>query len=102
MSAKALGMARDFYRIRLIRLDEGDAPDLDWRDDILYRTPPKDRLEDRACWVVEAVDVATSEVSERLATFDDPDAAHDFLDAAEEALEELTRAEFEERYFPAS
>jgi hypothetical protein len=100
MGGNAIGMASDFYRLRLLRLDEEDAPDLEWRDDILYRDPPSDQVKQYACWVVEAVDLDDDEKVTRLEAFEDATEARDYLDAAQEDLEELTRSEFEVRRFP--
>lgn len=36
---KAFGMARDYYRARLLRVFEERPDDLAWSDDILYRAP---------------------------------------------------------------
>ena len=37
------GEARDYYRLRVVKFDESGDLDLEWRDDILWRTPPGDR-----------------------------------------------------------
>ncbi|MDI6816140.1 MAG: hypothetical protein QME41_02965 [Actinomycetota bacterium] len=36
---KSFGMARDYYRVRLLRVFEERPDDLEWREDILYRAP---------------------------------------------------------------
>ena len=94
-------MAGDFYRIRLMRLDEGETPDLEWRDDILFRTPPPQPREESHRWVVQAVDIDDEESFTPLAEFGEQSDAQEFESSAEKALTELTRAEFEERLFPA-
>lgn len=100
-SGKALGLASDFFRLRLVRLDEGDTPDLDWRDDILYRDPPIERLEERDAWVIEVVDITDDTVASTWGLFQTPEQARALLDVAEPDLEEMTRSQFEARYFPA-
>jgi hypothetical protein len=95
-------MASDFYRLRIVQLDDGDTPDLDWRDDILYRKPPAESLGEYARWLVQAVDIADEESVTAIAHFDDRPAAQEHLEAASEALVDLTRVEFEERFFPAT
>lgn len=92
-------MASDFYRLRLILLDEGDAPDLDWRDDILYRDPPGETAGESSRWVVQAVDLEHDDNVIELSSFADHSEARESLDQTEIALSELTRAEFEMRYF---
>ncbi|MBS3908885.1 MAG: hypothetical protein KGZ93_04585 [Actinobacteria bacterium] len=36
---KSFGMAKDYYRARLLRVFEERPDDLEWREDILYRAP---------------------------------------------------------------
>lgn len=102
MAEHTLGMAADFYRVRVLRLDEEDAPDLEWREDILYRDPPAQTVSERACWIVQAVDITDDEHTNRLAAFEELEDARAFVEAAEEDLPDLTRAEFEARYFPSA
>lgn len=35
---KIFGKASDFYRARILTLEEEIPPDFDWRDDVLYRS----------------------------------------------------------------
>jgi len=93
-----IGDASDFYRLRLTRLDVTDEPDLEWRDDILYRDPPKQPLGAEKQWRVEAVSVDDEDDVTLVAVFDDADEARAFLDMAEDDLSEMTRSAFEERY----
>ena len=99
MDDKPLGMAADFYRLRVVRVDEGDAPDLEWREDILYRSPPAETPEEYDAFVVQAVEIDDEEAVTHLETFTDGDEARDFLERAGEELTDLTRTEFEARYF---
>jgi hypothetical protein len=101
MARKAFGAASDYYRLRTMRMDDGDSPDLEWRDDILWRRPPTTVPGEREFWRVEAVAVDDDENTTTLGVFDDPNDAHDALTSAEEDLAGLTVAQFEERYFPA-
>jgi len=93
-----IGDASDFYRLRLTRLDVTDEPDLEWRDDILYREPPRQPLSAEAQWRVEAVSVDDDEDVTLIAMFDDADEARAFVESAQEDLEQMTRSAFEERY----
>ena len=101
MAAKPLGDAADFYRLRVTRLDDSQMPDLEWRDDVLWRRPRTPQPEEYVVYRVEAVDVDDDEKVTPLASFGTVAEAHDALDAAQADLEELSRAKFEERYFPA-
>jgi len=101
MARKAFGAASDYYRVRVMRMDDTDSPDLEWHDDILWRRPPASEPEEFELWRVEAVAVDDEENVTTLGVFDGPDDAHEALAGAELDLEELTVAQFEERYFPA-
>ncbi len=95
---KIIGPASDFYRLRIARLDESGEPDLEWRDDILYRTPPVERVDEHESWVVESVSLNEEEIVTRIVYFDGPDEARDYLDSAQQDLKEMTKSQFEERY----
>lgn len=101
MARKAFGAASDYFRLRVTRMDESDSPDLEWRDDILWRRPPTDEPGESELWRVEAVAVDDEENVITLGAFDDPNDAHEALLSAEEDLAGFTVAQFEERYFPA-
>ena len=96
---KVIGSASDFYRLRVTRIDVTDEPDLEWRDDILYRTPPSQRLAESAQWRVEAVALSDEENVSVLALFVESEEAQGFMAGANEDLEEMTVSAFEERYF---
>lgn len=98
---KTIGDASDFYRLRVLRVDDVDLPDMEWRDDILWRRPPATSIDESEVWRVEAVDVDDDENVTVIGVFVDPADAHEALATAEEDLAELTRSAFEERYFPA-
>ena len=98
---RGIGAASDFYRLRVMHVDDSDEPDLEWRDDILYRRPPASRVEEYELYRVEAVALDDEDDVTLLGAFDTPEDAHEALADAEEALAELTRSEFEDRYFPA-
>lgn len=101
MSEKVLGDASEFYRLRLVRLDEGGEPDLEWREDILWRRPPVQAVEEYEVWRVQVVDVVTDDVVGGLADFEDADEAHAWMGTVQEDLDALTKAEFDERYLSA-
>lgn len=96
---RALGNASDFYRLRLRTIDATESADLDWRDDILYRRPPEDTIEDSEYVAVEAVALTDANTAFVLATFESRALAYDFLLECEENLAMMTRSEFEATFF---
>lgn len=103
MSASgAIGAADDFYRVRTIRVSEADAPEFEWRDDVLWRAPAAPEPgPDYESFRVEAIAIDDDEDVTVIGVFDSPQDAAEALETAAEDLVNLTRSEFEERYFPA-
>ena len=97
---KGIGAADDYYRLRLMHLGESDEPDLEWREDILWRQPPTQHIEEYERYRVEAVSLDNEDDVTTLGTFESAEEAHEALSSAEEEISELTRSEFEDRYFP--
>lgn len=97
---KIIGSASDFYRLRIIAIDTTEGLDLEWRDDVLYRRPPSPALEEQRAYVVEAVTLDEDELAIPLASFDEADEARAWAEEAELGLQQSTKSEFEERYFP--
>lgn len=95
---RVIGAASDFYRLRVVRIDDSDEPDLEWRDDILYRTPPNEKPEECESWALEAVDVSDEDAAHVVARFTRSDDAHAALTEIEEDIQELTKSGFEARY----
>jgi hypothetical protein len=94
-----IGNADDFYRLRVIRVDEGEVPDLEWRDDILYRRPLDTDSEEYDVFQVEAVDVDDEERASVLARFGTAEEARAWSLTAQEDLATMTKSEFERTYF---
>lgn len=99
MGRRVIGNADEFYRLRVMRFDESDSPDLEWRDDILWRRPPADRLSEGEVYRVEAVELDDEDAAAALAEFGSPDEAYAWLETSETDLAEMTKSEFEETYF---
>lgn len=99
--AVGIGAASDYYRVRLMHLDGVDSPDFEWREDILYRRPEAVQPVEYEMFRVEAVAIGDEEDVTPLGLFETAEDAHEALAAASEDLAASTRAEFEERYFPA-
>ncbi|MDO9556928.1 MAG: hypothetical protein Q7J82_05030 [Coriobacteriia bacterium] len=97
--ARVIGKADDFYRLRMVHVDESDEPDLDWRDDILYRRPPQQRVDEYEFYRVEAVLIDDEENVTGIRTFDTQDEAYVFVESVQEDLSEMTKSEFEDTYF---
>ncbi|PKQ30290.1 MAG: hypothetical protein CVT60_01110 [Actinobacteria bacterium HGW-Actinobacteria-10] len=97
--SKTIGAASDFYRLRITMMDQSEEPDLEWRDDILYRQPPAERLREGEAYAIEAVLLDDEEDVSPVAVYESADAAHAAIDAIQDDLSELTRSEFEARYF---
>jgi hypothetical protein len=92
-----IGAADDFYRLRVARIDDTEAVDFDWRDDILWREPPVKRPEEREVWRIEAVRI-DDDVALPIADYESAEEAHVALEGLEEELCELTKSQFEARY----
>ncbi len=95
---RIIGAAQDFYRLRVTRLDDTDEPDLEWREDILYRTPPVTVPGENEDWILESVTLDDAEEVTRIGCFGSAEEAHAALESATESLEELTKSQFEDRY----
>lgn len=100
MAGKVIGSAGEFYRLRVTRVDEGDSPDLEWREDILWRRPPSERLSEEEVYRVEAVEYDNDDAATVLATFATQEEAYEWLETASDDLAEMTNTEFEDAYFP--
>jgi hypothetical protein len=100
MERRVIGNADEFYRLRVMRVDESDSPDLVWRDDILWRRPPVDHISEGEVYRVEAVELDNEDALAPLAAFGSQDEAYAWLETAETDLAEMTKSEFEQTYFP--
>jgi hypothetical protein len=96
--SKIIGAASEFYRLRVSRLDATEEPDLEWREDILYRQPPKDAPEEVEDWLLEAVSLDEDETAYTIATFPEADQAHSLLETVQIDLDSMTRSVFEGQY----
>jgi len=100
MGRRVIGNADEFYRLRVMRVDASDSPDLEWRDDILWRRPPADSVLEGEVYRVEAVEIEDEDIAVPLAEFGTPDEAYAWLATSDADLSEMTKSEFEETYFP--
>lgn len=95
---KVIGSADEFWRLRITRVDATDAFDFEWHEDILYRQPVTQPVEELELWHVDAVRVDDRETKQRLATFAEREPAEQFLAQALEDLTEMTKSQFEQTY----
>lgn len=95
--AKIFGRASDFYRARVLTLEEEVPPDFDWRDDILYHTPEEHESGMKKNYCLQIVDL-DSRKNQNLKQYGNKREAEKALQKIEEDLKELTKMEFEKRY----
>ena len=94
---RVFGKAADFYRLRVLKLNEESGPELDWHDDILFKKPTADEPSFREWYVLQAVSV-DSEETHPIQRFEDNSEALRVQDKIDELLRELTKQEFESRF----
>ena len=97
-----IGAASDFYRVRVSRVTESDAPEFEWREDILWREPAA--AEEEAEVVHHRVEVVALDDADNVTAIGIFESVQDATEAYDTACEDmgtLTRSEFEDRYFPA-
>jgi len=95
--AKTFGKASDFYRVRILTLDEETPPDFDWREDILFRKPPGEKRAIKRRYTVQVVDLDTRN-DQVIKAFPNRHVAESALIMIDEDLRELTKMEFEKKY----
>lgn len=94
---KTFGKASDFYRARILTLDEETPPDFDWREDVLYREPPGEKKAIKRNYTVQIVDLDTRN-DQIVNKFSNRNDAESILVKIDEDLRELTKMEFEKKY----
>jgi hypothetical protein len=95
--SNVIGSASDFYRLRVTRIDVTDEPELDWRDDILYRDAPVEVTDEEEDWRLEAV-CLEDDCAHEIAQFTEQDQALALLEGVQDDLNEMTKSAFEDRY----
>ncbi len=97
MRVRVFGKAGDFYRLRVLKLNEESSPELDWHDDILFKKPPVEEVRCYEWYVLQAVSI-DSEEAHPIRRFEDSSEAMRGRDKVDEFLRELTKQEFESRF----
>lgn len=95
--SKTFGKASDFYRVRIITLEQELPPDFDWRNDVLYRSPKEsfDMIKRTYCLQVVELD---SRNYQALEEYSAKQAATQEKAIVEEDIINLTKMEFEKKY----
>lgn len=97
MTRKIIGLAKDFYRARIITIQAEVPPDFDWRDDILYRSPGEYKGEVMNRYSVEVVEL-DSDANYIIRSVKSRKTAERKLEKINEDLGEMTKMQFEEKY----
>jgi hypothetical protein len=95
---RIIGDARDFWRLRITRVDTTENFEFEWHDDILYRQPTPDLGDEVELWHVEAVRTEEPDIVVRLASCTSQADARAVADQIAEDLAEMTKSEFEASY----
>lgn len=93
-----IGSADEFYRLRVVTVDASDGPDLDWREDILWRRPVASAVGECVVQRLEAVDLADGETAWTLGEFTTTSEAHAAMQEADPDLRGMTKSQFEDAY----
>ena len=93
-----IGNADEFYRLRVVTVDVSDAPDLDWRDDILWRRSVANGVSECVVQRLEAVHIADGDTAWTLGEFVTTSEAHEAMQEADLDLRGMTKSQFEDAY----
>ena len=94
--SKLFGFARDYYRVRLIRVDEELPDDLEWRNDILYTSPKAYPSKLKITYRLQVLTLDNN--LHEPAILQSKKAAKKRLRRIEGDLQELTKMQFDDKY----
>jgi hypothetical protein len=94
---RVFGKASDFYRLRVLKVNEDSEPDLDWQSDILWKRPEASEPKTEIWYLLQAVSI-DNENAFPLKRFSDGEMAMRYRDKVEELLRNLTKQEFERKF----
>ncbi|MDI6717288.1 MAG: hypothetical protein QME63_10165 [Actinomycetota bacterium] len=95
-SKKAFGQADDYYRVRLLRVEEELPADLEWRDDILFIEPEyPGKL--KVTYRLQLVTKDSREVFEIASVSNRKEAKKRYKEALDD-LRDLSKMDFDEKY----
>lgn len=93
-----IGSADEFYRLRIVTFHASDAPDLEWREDVLWRRPVAADVSENVVQRLEAVDLADGETAWTLGEFATTSDAHAAMQEVDLDLRGMTKSQFEDAY----
>jgi len=94
--SKSFGLAKDYYRARMLRVNEELPVDLDWKDGIIYSSPKPYPSKLKVTYRLQIL-TPDNQVGE-IAIVRDKNEARKRLKKMEEDLNELTKMKFDEKY----
>ncbi|HDP70045.1 MAG TPA: hypothetical protein ENN38_04455 [Actinobacteria bacterium] len=95
---KIFGKANEFYRVKLVKLNKNEPEEFDWKEDILYKIPPKKfSVINETEYLVMVVNIDTNE-GHNLNRYKSSTQAEKKIKLIEEDLKELTKIQFETKY----
>lgn len=95
---RVIGNADEFYRLRVVTVDASDGPDLDWREDILWRRSVANNVNECVVQRLEALEIADGETAWSLGEFATTSEAHTAMQEADLDLRGMTKSQFEDAY----
>ncbi|MCL6472137.1 MAG: hypothetical protein K6T91_04920 [Firmicutes bacterium] len=93
---KIFGLAGDFYRVRVLKVNEELPADLEWREDILYREPKTYEGKLKVSYRIQIV--TQDKKIHEIANITNRRAAKSRLRRIKEHLRDLTKMEFDKKY----
>ncbi len=97
MQNKVFGNAKDFYRVRIIVINEETPQDFEWRDDILYASKGDINGNTKRAYLVQIVTLDEGKAV-FAQIFEKKREANQNLRKMEEDLDDLTKMEFDKKY----
>lgn len=98
MGDKVFGEAKDFYRVRVVTLDEEIPMDFEWRENILFIPQVNFDGETKREYLLQVVTLDSSSKIVFAQAFKSKREAGRHLKKIQEDLTELTKMEFEKKY----
>jgi hypothetical protein len=94
---KVFGDASDFYRVRVIKIEETEMPDFDWEEDVLIKKPKIEIPDSKVKFCVQIVSVDERKIFP-ITSFKSETRAKLAKRKIEEDIWELTKNQFEKKY----
>ena len=94
---RTFGKASDFYHARLITLEENGLEEVEWRQDILYRSPEAAQESTTTSYNLEVVNIDNRK-NYLIETFEDKILAEEELKKMQDDVATLSKRELEDKY----